>query len=45
MEKKITKAPPVWMSFAKTPAEKEELKKAKKGLRRIPLKLVARVTS
>jgi len=38
------KQPPVWLSFQKTEFEKLELKKAKVGLKRIPLKLVAKIT-
>jgi hypothetical protein len=38
------KREPIWKSFQKTEFEKLELKKAKAGLRRIPLKLVAKIT-
>jgi hypothetical protein len=38
------KRQPLWLSFQKTAAEKLELKVAKAGLKRIPLKLVAKIT-
>lgn len=38
------KRPPVWLSFQKTEFEKLELKRAKAGLKRIPLKVIAKIT-
>ena len=38
------KREPIWKSFQKTPYEKIEIKKAKAGLKRIPLRLIARIT-
>lgn len=38
------KQPPVWLSFQKTEFEKLELKRAKAGLKRIPLKVIAKIT-
>ena len=42
--KAVVKAEPIWKSFQKTAEEKAELKKHKKGMRRVPLKLIAIIT-
>jgi hypothetical protein len=44
MENTKGKREPIWKSFQKTPYEKLEIKRAKAGLKRIPLKLIVKIT-